>query len=155
MAKQLIDGVHVKKLSMMADERGRLMEILRSDDGLLEKFGQVYITTAYPEVVKAWHFHRKQTDHFCCVRGMMKLALYDAREGSPTKGLVNEFFLGDYSPLLVQIPPGVYHGFKTISEIEAIVVNTVTEAYNAADPDEFRADPHTSDIPYEWARKDG
>ena len=86
---------------------------------------------------------------------MMKVVLYDSREDSPTKGEVNEFFLGDHNPILLQIPPMVYHGFKCISEREAIVINCPTEAYQYKNPDEYRVDPHTNDIPYDWARKDG
>ena len=76
----MIDGVETKKLRVIPDERGWLMEILRNDDEIYHEFGQVYITTAYPEVVKAWHMHKKQTDNFTCIHGMMKVALYDARE---------------------------------------------------------------------------
>lgn len=155
MAKQLIHGVRTKRLQFHADERGRVMEMLRIDDEIFLKFGQVYMTTAYPGVVKAWHYHKLQTDHFVCVHGMMKVVLYDAREDSPTKGMINEFFIGDFNPMLIQIPPGVYHGFKCISEHEAIVINTVTEPYNHASPDEYRLPAHGSEIPYDWARKDG
>ncbi|MCX7717780.1 MAG: dTDP-4-dehydrorhamnose 3,5-epimerase family protein [Candidatus Sumerlaeaceae bacterium] len=155
MPQKLIDGVRTKRLTVHCDERGRLMEMLRADEDLFSKFGQVYMTTAYPGVVKAWHYHRLQTDNFVCVRGMMKVVLYDAREGSPTRGIVNEFFIGDHNPLLVQIPAGVYHGFKCISEHEAVVINTVTEPYNYDNPDEYRIDPHSPEIPYDWARKDG
>ena len=55
----MIDGVKVKKLKIIPDDRGRLMEILRADDGIFKKFGQVYMTTAFPGVVKAWHYHKK------------------------------------------------------------------------------------------------
>lgn len=154
-AKQLIDGVRTKKLSVHADERGRLVEMLRADDELFEKFGQAYLTSAYPGVVKAWHYHEKQVDHFVCVHGMMKVVLYDEREGSRTRGLVNEFFLGVHNPLLVRIPAGVYHGFKCISEHEALIVNIPTEVYHYAEPDEFRIDAHDPRIPYDWARTDG
>ena len=150
----MIDGVQIKQLKVIPDERGRLMEILRHDDDLFEKFGQVYMTTAYPGVVKAWHYHKRQVDHFSVVKGMMKLVLYDDREGSPTRGDVNEFFMGIHNPILVKIPSGVYHGFKTIGEEEAIVINVPSEPYNRAQPDEFRVDPHKNDIPYEWDRKD-
>jgi dTDP-4-dehydrorhamnose 3,5-epimerase len=151
----MIEGVKVKQLWLIPDERGRLMELLRSDDEVFIKFGQIYMTTVYPGVVKAWHYHKQQTDNFVAVRGMIKLVLYDARDGSPTRGEVNEFFIGDWSQRLVQIPPGVYHGFKCISETEAIVINIPTEMYHYDQPDEYRLDPHTGEIPYEWARKDG
>ena len=151
----MIQGVTIKELRVIPDERGRLMEILRCDDDLFRAFGQVYMTTAYPGVVKAWHYHKKQWDNFACVRGMMKVALYDARDGSPTRGEVNEFFMGEHRPILLQIPPMVNHGFKCVSEYEAIVINCPTQAYNHASPDEFRIDAHDNDIPYDWARKDG
>ncbi|MGH7163848.1 MAG: dTDP-4-dehydrorhamnose 3,5-epimerase family protein [Planctomycetota bacterium] len=150
----MIHGVKVKQLKVTADERGRLMEILRRDEELFEKFGQVYVTTAYPGVVKGWHFHRRQTDHFACVKGMMKLVLYDRRENSPTKGEVNEFFLGEHNPILVKIPPLVLHGFKGVGTEEAVVVNTPTEPYDHAAPDEERLDPRDPSIPYDWSRKD-
>ena len=154
-SKKLIDGVRTKPLKVVSDERGRLMEMLRADDELFVKFGQVYLTAAYPGVVKAWHYHQKQTDHFVCVSGMMKVVLYDDREGSPTRGSINEFFIGDHNPLLIQIPPLVFHGFKCISEHEALVVNIPTEVFDYTTPDEFRIDAHDPSIPYDWARKDG
>jgi len=80
--KKMIDGVKTKNLRVIPDERGRLMEILRSDDSLFLNFGQVYVTTTYPGVVKAWHKHEKQTDNVACVQGMIKLVLYDPRENS-------------------------------------------------------------------------
>jgi len=151
----MIEGVKVKKLKVIPDERGRLMEMLRADDELFIKFGQVYLTTAYPGVVKGWHYHKKQIDNMVVVKGMMKIVLYDEREGSSTKGEINEFFTGIHNPLLLQIPPLVIHGFKCISEEEAMVINCPTETYNYEDPDEFRIDPHKNGIPYEWERIDG
>ena len=152
---QLIDGLKVKELKVIPDERGRLMEMLRSDDEIFEKFGQVYMTTTYPNVVKGWHAHARQTDFITCVKGMIKLVTYDSREGSPTHGLVNEFFIGEYGPRLVKVPPMVQHGWMCISETEAFIVNLVTETYNYQDPDEIRLHPHDNDIPYDWTRKDG
>lgn len=154
-SKKLIEGVRTKPLKVVADERGRLMEMLRADDDFFTRFGQTYLTAAYPGVVKAWHYHTKQTDHFVCVSGMMKLVLYDDREGSPTRGAINEFFIGEHNNLLVTIPPLVFHGFKCISEREALVVNIPTEVYDYKKPDEFRLDAHDPKIPYDWARKDG
>ena len=151
----MIEGVKVKKLRVIPDERGRLMEILRADDPEFVKFGQVYMTTVRPGVVKAWHSHRKQIDSMTVVSGMAKIVLYDGRDGSPTRGVVNEFFVGEHNPSLVQIPTGVQHGMKGIGERDAVIINTVTEPYNRDAPDEYRLDPHDNDIPYDWARKDG
>lgn len=150
-----IDGVKVKPLRTIPDERGWLMEILRIDEPeLFTKFGQAYVSATYPGVVKAWHFHEKQVDNFACLAGMIKLVLIDTREGSPTKGAVNEFFIGAEQRILVQIPALVYHGWKCISPDMAMVLNLPTEPYHYSDPDEFRLEPHGT-LPYDWTRHDG
>lgn len=151
----MIIGVKTKLLKVIPDERGRLMEMLRSDEEIFMRFGQVYMTTAFPGVVKGWHYHKVQYDNMIVVKGMMKIVLYDSRKDSPTYKEVNEFFLGDYNPQLLQIPPLVFHGFKCVSESEAMVINIPTEAYNYSHPDEYQVPPHDNDIPYDWNRKDG
>ena len=150
----MIEGVKIKTLRVIPDERGRLMEILRRDDEIFTKFGQIYITTAYPGVIKAWHYHRIQTDNLVAIAGMAKVALYDARENSPTYKKLEEYFMGVHNPLLIQIPPMVYHGYKCISSEEAVVINCPTEPYNRTTPDECRVDPFNNDIPYNWLKKD-
>jgi dTDP-4-dehydrorhamnose 3,5-epimerase len=151
----LIHGVTVQPLRVIPDERGRLMEIMRCDDPFFSGFGQVYLSTVYPGVVKAWHYHRVQEDRFTCVRGMVKAVLYDDRETSPSRGALNEIYVGEYKPSLIVIPAGVFHGWKCISEYEAYVINVPSQPYNRTDPDEYRCDPHTGGIPYDWSRKDG
>ena len=131
-----IDGVKVKPLKTIADERGWLMEILRADEtDLFSTFGQAYVSATYPGVVKAWHFHRQQVDNFACLVGMIKLVLVDTRDASPTKGAVNEFFIGTEQRLLGRIPG-------------------LVELYPDADPDEYRLVPRGS-LPYDWTRHDG
>jgi dTDP-4-dehydrorhamnose 3,5-epimerase len=152
----MIDGVMVKKLRVVPDERGRLMECLRSDDELFIRFGQLYMTTTYPGVVKGWHLHNRQYDNVVCVKGMIKLALYDGRDGadgrpaSPTAGRLDEFFLGEHNPLLVRIPPGVWHGWKCTGLDEAYIVNAPTEVYRYDEPDQRELPHDTSAIPYDW-----
>ena len=153
--KKLIEGVSVKKLKVIPDERGRLMEILRTDDKEFSKFGQVYVTTAYPGVVKAWHYHKLQDDNMTVLKGMAKIVLYDDRKASSTKGVINEFFVGDHNHILIHIPKLIWHGFKCMSEQETMIVNIVTKCYNYEEPDEYRKPAHGSDIPYDWSRKDG
>jgi len=151
----MIEGVKTKKLKVIPDERGRLMEILRKDDDLFLGFGQAYMTSTYPGVVKAWHMHEKQTDNVVCLQGMLKLVLYDGRRGSKTFGELEQYYIGVHNPLLVQIPAGVHHGWMCVSPDEALVVNLPTLPYDHKEPDEQRLDPHSSDIPYDWTRKDG
>jgi dTDP-4-dehydrorhamnose 3,5-epimerase len=146
----MIKDVKTKKLRAIPDERGWLMEILRSDDEVFQKFGQVYVTTAFPGVVKAWHMHKEQTDNVACIHGMMKVVLYDDRKDSATYKEINEFFIGIENPLLISIPPLVYHGFKAIGTKTAFFLNIPTDLYDYKNPDEYRLPPDTEKIPYDW-----
>ena len=150
-----ISGVKTRRLKLIPDDRGWLMEMLRSDWEEFEKFGQTYVTACYPGVVKAWHYHKHQTDHFICVSGMAKVALYDPRDNSPTKGMVNEFFMGTLNPILVKIPNMVYHGFTAIGNEMTIVVNVPTKLYKYDKPDEYRVPYDDPSIPYKWEVKMG
>jgi len=151
----MIDEVEVKELKVIPDARGRLMEILRRDDPMFKDFGQVYITTTLPDVVKAWHRHENQTDNFACIHGVIQVALFDARKDSPTYGELNEFFIGVHKPMLISVPRGVYHGWKCVSTEEAIIVNIPTEPYNYKEPDEYRLPWDDPSIPYDWEKRNG
>lgn len=146
----MIYGVETKSLKLIPDERGFLMEILRSDDPLFQKFGQVYVSAVYPGVIKGWHYHRRQTDFLAVIQGMAKLVLYDPRDDSPTCGSVQELFIGELSPQLVKIPPLVLHGMKGIGDRLAVFINCPTELYDYDRPDEYRVDPYDRTIPYDW-----
>jgi dTDP-4-dehydrorhamnose 3,5-epimerase len=150
---QLIDGVIVKPLRLVRDERGWLMEILRADDPHFKRFGQVYVTVAQPGVVKAWHCHERQTDHLTVVAGVARIGLYDGREGSPSYGKVLDLLAGEDNPVLVIVPPGVYHGFKA-EGAPAHVVNVPTELYDYEHPDELRRSHDDPDIPFDWGEAD-
>jgi dTDP-4-dehydrorhamnose 3,5-epimerase len=145
-----IEGIIIKSLRVIPDERGWLMEILRCDDPQFRQFGQVYLSTAYPHVVKAWHYHKIQTDNFTCVKGMMKVVLYDAREKSPTYKHLMELFIGEKNPALITVPPGVFHGFKAIGTETAFFISVPSHPYNYQEPDEYRLPPDSREIPYDW-----
>ena len=146
----MIQGVEVKQLTRHADERGFLMELLRRDDPIFTKFGQCYVSMNYPEVVRAWHYHKKQDDYFVVVKGMIKVGLFDMREGSPTRGEVSELYLGDNNNIVLKIPAGVAHGYKTVGVEPSLLVNFPTEVYNREEPDEYRLPWNTDQIPFDW-----
>lgn len=147
----MIEGVAIKSLRVLTDNRGYLMEILRDDDDLFMEFGQVYITTCYPGIVKAWHAHEHQWDHICCLRGCAQLVLYDEREGSPTNGDTNVFILNVVqNPLLVRVPPLIWHGFMPMNDEMAMMLNVPTRHYNYDEPDELRRPADDPEIGFRW-----
>ena len=148
----MIDGVAIKELTPHPDERGYLMEMVRSTDDIFEKFGQAYVSLNHPGVIRGWHWHRLQTDFFVVVKGLVRVALYDGRDGSPTQGQVEEYLLGDGNSILLKIPPGVLHGYKTIGTEPSLLINFPTEVYNASQPDELRRAWNDPTLPYNWDR---
>ena len=146
----MIQGVEIKQITRHADERGYLMELVRSDDAIFSKFGQCYVSMNYPGVVRAWHWHQKQDDFFVVVKGMIKVGLFDMREGSPTRGEAGEYYLGDNNNIVLKIPPGVAHGYKTVGTEPSLLVNFPSELYNREEPDEYRLSWDTDQIPFNW-----
>ena len=144
----MIEGVKIKPLKKICDERGIVMHMLRADDPDFEKFGEIYFSCVYPGVVKAWHIHKKMTLNYAVVRGMIKLVLYDDRPNSKTKGEVMEVFMGDNNYVLVTIPPHVWNGFKGLENEMAIVANCATLPHDPAEIE--RRDPFQNNIPYDW-----
>lgn len=149
----MIDGVKVKPLRKIPDERGYIMHMLRSDDPDFQKFGEIYFSTIYPDVIKAWHIHKEMTLNYAVVSGMIKLVLHDDRSDSPTRGETQELYIGDENYQLVTIPPLIWNGFKGVGTKMAIVANCATLAH---DSDEIvRKSPFDTSINYDWSLKNG
>jgi dTDP-4-dehydrorhamnose 3,5-epimerase len=150
--ERMIEGVAIVALRRIPDERGTIMHMLRRDDEHFLEFGEVYFTTIYEGVVKGWHKHAEMTLNYACPFGRIKLVLYDDREGSPTHGALVEVFLGPDNHVLAVIPPGVWNGVKSMSAPFALLANCATHTH---DPSRTtRLDPHGTEIPYDWSRKD-
>lgn len=143
-----IAGVLVTHLDRIPDERGSILHMLRADRPPFQQFGEVYFSTVYPGVVKGWHIHREMTLNYAVPVGRIKLVLYDDRAESPSRGVVEEHFLGEDRYVLVTVPPMVWNGFKGIGTAMALVANCSTIPH---DPSEIgRRDPFDPAIPYSW-----
>jgi dTDP-4-dehydrorhamnose 3,5-epimerase len=147
----MIQGVQVIPLRRIPDERGTVMHMLRATDTHFIQFGEIYFSTVYRDVIKGWHCHREMTLNYACVFGRIKLVIYDERPDSPTQGEVMEVFLGPDSYSLVIIPPGLWNGFKGMSDPYAIVANCCTHAHDPSRSS--RLDPFKNHIPYDWSVK--
>jgi len=148
-----VEGVTVRPLAQIADERGRVMRMLRPDDPEFEQFGEIYFSVVHPGVVKGWHRHRVMALNYAVVEGTIKLVVVDARAGSPTLGCIQELFLGTGNYALAHIPPGVWNGFKGTGGGPAVVANCATHPH---DPGEIeRLDPFDNDLKYDWSLRHG
>jgi len=144
----MIEGIIIKKLNIIPDERGNIMHMLKASDAEFEQFGEIYFSTVYPGIIKGWHLHEKMILNYAVVAGMVKLVLYDERRGSNTFGEIQEIFMGVDNYILVKIPPKIWNGFKGIGITPAILANCSSIPH---DPEEIiRKDPFTKDIPYDW-----
>ncbi len=148
----MIDGVKHLPLRRIPDERGTIFHMLRKTDPHFIDFGEIYFSTIYEGLVKGWHKHREMTLCYACIHGRIKLVCHDDRDGSPTQGETNEFFLGPDDYALVMIPPGVWNGFKGMTDSHAIVANCCTHAHDPSRSE--RLDPYSPLIPYTWEARE-
>lgn len=149
----MIQGVRITPLRQIPDERGKIMHMLRCDSEQFEAFGEIYFSCIYPGVIKGWHIHKKMTLNYAVPHGKIKLVLYDDRQNSPTRGEIQEIFLGPDNYQLVTIPPLVWNGFKGIGLETAIVANCSSIPHDPAEIE--RLDPFDKSIPYDWRLKHG
>lgn len=144
----MIDGVEITPLKQILDERGKVMHMLRCDSHIFQQFGEIYFSCVYPGAIKGWHLHKRMTLNYAVPHGNIKFVLYDDRPNSPTKGKIQELFLGPDNYLLITVPPMIWNGFKGIGTEMAIVANCASIPH---DPEEIdRLDPLDQTIPYDW-----
>lgn len=145
----MIQGVNIKKLAIISDKRGKLLHMLRNDDPEYKKFGEIYFSVIYPNVVKGWYLHKKMTLNYAVIQGNIKLVLYDERTKSKTRGGLMEIVTGVDNYALITIPPLIWYGFKAVGTKPAIIANCATLPHD--DREIIRRDPiHGSPLKYNW-----
>ena len=144
----MIEGVVLTKKNIYKDERGEIFHMMRNDDPIFEKFGEVYFSSVFKNQVKAWHLHKKMTLNYVAVVGKVKFALYDDRKESKTFGQLQEIDLSSENYYLLSVPPLVWNGFKSADNNTAIISNCSDIPH---DPDEIiRKDYQDPYFPYDW-----
>lgn len=142
-----IPGVVITPLRRIPDERGSIFHIMKCTEPEYEKFGEVYLSNAYPGVIKGWHLHTLQTQNYVVIRGMIKLVLIDKRENAPYSK-IEEYFIGDLNYCRIKIPPGVANGYKCIGNEMCTVINVSDLPHQ---PNEMiRIKPNDEEIGYSW-----
>ena len=122
-----INDIKVTPLKQIFDYRGKVMHMMRNDDVYFQKFGEIYFSTVHPGIVKGWHFHERMDLSYACIYGKIKLVVTDGKE-------FREFYLSPENYQLIQIPHGLWNGFKGIGSDEAIIANCASIPH---DPNEI------------------
>ncbi len=148
----LIEGVHVNPFPLWPDDRGYFLEVARLKQGLIADFPlestQVSAAVNYPGIIKAFHFHKLQTDFWVPTAGLLQIALVDLRRGSRSYGAKNTFYVGGLRPWQLLIPPGVAHGYKVIGDQPSVLVYITNRTYDPKD--EGRIAYNDAAIAYDW-----
>jgi dTDP-4-dehydrorhamnose 3,5-epimerase len=144
----MIHDIKITPLKTISDNRGKVMHMLRADSPMFEKFGEIYFSTIYHQSIKGWHLHKESSLNYVCIKGKVKLVLYDDRKESSTKGLLQELTLTPENYFLVTIPPYIWNGFKGLSKEESIIANCLTLPHNEREM--IRKDPFDKIFNYKW-----
>ena len=143
-----IQDVKIYQKKVITDDRGKILHMMRNDDSYFSKFGEIYFSYVFPKKIKAWHIHKKMTLNYVSVYGKIKLVLYDDRETSSTKGMIQEIFLSNENHLLVTIPPFIWNGFTSADNNEAILANCSDIPHDKSEI--FRLNYNDKKFPYNW-----
>ena len=149
----MINGVKIKELVTFADDRGIFREIWRSDDEGMGSVAQTSITMTFPGVIKAFHYHKLQTDIWYVYGGQARVVLYDLREDSSTRGQADTIVCGQHRPLAIFIPTMVAHGYQVLGSEPVVLLYHTSRTYNQKTPDEYRIPFDDPGVGYDWAVK--
>ena len=144
----MIHDVKITTLKIISDNRGKVMHMLRSDNSIFKSFGEIYFSTIYHNSIKGWHLHREATLNYACIKGNVKLVLFDDRDSSPTRGVCHELILSPENYFLVTVPPNIWNGFKGLDKSESIIANCLTLPHN--EKEMVRKEPNDNKFNYNW-----
>ena len=145
----MIAGLAISPLREIADERGAVLHMLRSDSEDFVGFGEIYFSEVRPGVIKGWKLHEVQTQTFAVPTGRMQLVFFDDRESSPTRGAVVVVELGRPDHYRrVSVPPGLWYAFGCLGDSPALLANCANLPHDPAESRSLALD-HPS-IPYRW-----
>ena len=144
----MIYDVKITPLKIISDNRGKVIHMLRTDSQVFEKFGEIYFSTIYHQSIKGWHLHKESTLNYVCIKGKVKLVLFDNRKESSTKGVYQELILSPEDYFLVTIPPNIWNGFKGLDKAESIIANCLTLPHNEREM--VRKDLFDKSFSYKW-----
>ena len=145
----MIEGVNCRLLKKIPDDRGVVWHMLKKSDPAFDQFGEIYFTSVYQGVIKAWHRHRQMALNYACIVGAVKVVLVDGRDQSATKGQVEEYWLGEDNYCLLHIPKGVTNGMIGISHKLSVVANLASLEHDPTEMDRI----DLNEIDYDWQAK--
>ncbi|MDA9759196.1 dTDP-4-dehydrorhamnose 3,5-epimerase family protein [Candidatus Pelagibacter sp.] len=145
-----INGIKITPLKIISDHRGSVMHMLRNDSQVFEKFGEVYFSTVIKNGIKAWHLHKEATLNYVCIKGIVKLVLFDDRSSSSTKGNYQELILSPKNYFLVTIPPFIWNGFKNLDNEESIIANCLNIPHN--EKEMVRESYDSKNFNFDWSK---
>ncbi len=145
-----IAGIKITQLKIISDKRGSVMHMLRNDTEVFEKFGEIYFSTVVKNGIKAWHLHKEATLNYACVKGNVKLVLFDDRDLSSTKGKYQELILSPKNYFLVTIPPNIWNGFKNLDNEESIIANCLNIPHS--EKEMVRESYNSKNFNFDWSK---
>tara|TARA_Y100000591_G_C21765833_1_gene662749 strand:- start:299 stop:739 length:441 start_codon:yes stop_codon:yes gene_type:complete len=144
----MIEGVKFTKLKIISDHRGSVLPMIRSDSNVFQSFGEIYFSTIFNNSIKAWHLHKKAVLNYACIKGKVKLALFDDRKQSKSFGKFAEYILTPEDYFLITIPPFIWNGFKGLGHSESIVANCINLPHD--ENEMIRKDHDDKYFKYNW-----
>ncbi len=144
----MIDDVYVRELQKFCNDQGCIYKMLSENDSFFDRFGEIYFSLIYSNVIKGWNVHTRQDTNMACISGTIELVLYDRRQDSSSAGTIQKVPLGEENYCLVHIPHGVAYSWKAFDGTSALVANCATLPHDPKESIKITLD--SKEIPYQW-----
>ena len=112
-----------EKLNIIDKESGSIFPILKSSSKFFSDFGEVYISSINPEVIRAWKRHKNLEQYFVVPKGMVKFVFLV--DSAKNKNQFKEIIIGEENYSFIKVPKNIWYGFSNISSELSYIVNII------------------------------
>ncbi len=123
---ELFKDVHKISVKSNVDIRGYFIEIFKLKNlNQKNKILQVSHSLIKKNVLKGWHFHKKQTQWNYLLKGKIKVFLIDYRKNSKTFKKMKSFYLDAKNEKIVYVfPSNIGHAYITYDKENHMIYGT-------------------------------
>ena len=129
----MLVGMIKTDLNIIEADSGAVYHGVKNTDKGFTEFGEVYFSSVKKDKIKAWKLHKEMTLNLFVPIGSVQFYFVDGRETSKTYNENFGIILSQNPYLRLTVPPGLWFGFRGISEGLNFICNVADIPH---DPDE-------------------
>lgn len=120
--KNMISVHHLKTINL---EDGNVLHGLKKSDAGFVDFGEAYFSVVNCDAIKAWKLHQSMTLNLVVPVGKVLFVFF-----YPSEKIFKEVIIGDENYKRINVPPGIWFGFKGLNHPTSVIMNVADMEHN-------------------------